>query len=82
MQALPAPLRRAAQRLPNRKAHYTQRHRQLAKQVKARDGACVRCGATEHLTLDYIVPLSKGGTMTEANAQTLCRRCNASKGNG
>jgi hypothetical protein len=30
--------------------------------------------------LDHIIPLSKGGTHTWANVQTLCRRCNSAKG--
>lgn len=44
---------------------------------------CVCCGATEHLEVDHIVPVSKGGHPTDArNQQMLCRACNASKGAG
>jgi 5-methylcytosine-specific restriction enzyme A len=66
---------------PARRVHFSAAHRRLAKLVKARDGSCRHCGATEQLTVDYIIPLSRGGTMTLDNAQTLCRACNARKGN-
>lgn len=49
--------------------------------VYERDGhACLHCGATEPLTLDHIVPWSQGGEDAFENLQTLCLRCNASKG--
>ena len=41
---------------------------------------CNRCGNISDLTIDHIVPLSKGGTNETSNLQILCRRCNASKG--
>jgi hypothetical protein len=46
------------------------------------NGACAKCGSTNDLCIDHIVPLSKGGTNTIDNVQPLCRRCNTSKGNG
>lgn len=59
----------------------------LRKQIKERDGyACKRCGASVSvepnllLEIDHIVPVSKGGLTTESNLQTLCWRCNRSKG--
>jgi hypothetical protein len=49
--------------------------------VYERDGnACLRCGATDDLTLDHIYPWSKGGPDSYSNLQTLCRPCNSSKG--
>lgn len=51
--------------------------------IFARDGyRCKRCGAdwTCDLTLDHIVPRSKGGTDDADNLQTLCQRCNSKKG--
>lgn len=50
--------------------------------VYERDGGCcVTCGTTEDLTLDHIVPRSKGGTNAVDNLQTMCRSCNTEKGN-
>lgn len=55
--------------------------------IKERDKfACVNCGiavAVEpHLLLevDHIVPVSRGGLSVEENLQTLCWKCNRSKG--
>lgn len=59
----------------------------LRQKIKERDGfACKQCGASvskePHLLLeiDHIVPVSKGGLTTEDNLQTLCWRCNRTKG--
>lgn len=40
---------------------------------------CCRCGATEKLELDHIVPRFAGGKAIRENAQTLCRKCNREK---
>lgn len=40
---------------------------------------CLCCGSTEKITLDHIIPLSKGGTNTIENLQPLCSRCNRKK---
>ena len=49
--------------------------------VYARDGhRCVECDAAEDLTLDHIIPWSKGGPDTEDNLRVLCRSCNSRKG--
>lgn len=53
----------------------------VRQRIYARDGhACITCGETTDLTLDHIHPWSLGGDDTEDNLQTMCRRCNASKG--
>lgn len=50
--------------------------------VYERDGyRCVRCGATDDLSLDHIVPVSRGGKNDYENLQTMCRPCNVRKGN-
>jgi 5-methylcytosine-specific restriction endonuclease McrA len=41
---------------------------------------CYNCGTKENLSIDHIVPLSKGGRHSIGNLQTLCRSCNSSKG--
>ena len=68
---------------PQRIAHRTPWHRKLSAYVLGRDNyACTHCGRGDQLTLDYIIPMSKGGTQTADNAQTLCRSCNSRKGTG
>ncbi|MCS7005678.1 MAG: HNH endonuclease [Cytophagales bacterium] len=41
---------------------------------------CVYCGSREDLTLDHVIPRSRGGTSSWTNLVTACRRCNAKKG--
>lgn len=41
---------------------------------------CLACGSSENLTIDHVVPISKGGEDTERNVQPLCGSCNSSKG--
>lgn len=48
--------------------------------IYARDGhQCLRCGGAD-LTIDHVIPESRGGKTERANFQTLCRYCNAWKG--
>lgn len=52
------------------------------RRIYARDGhKCVFCGATDRLSVDHIVPVSKGGTSDDDNLRTMCIRCNTSRGN-
>lgn len=45
-------------------------------------GACLRCERTDvRLTVDHVIPLSKGGDNSIQNIQPLCGPCNSSKGN-
>lgn len=59
----------------------------LREKIKERDDhTCKICGISandeKHLLLeiDHILPLSKGGMSTEDNLQTLCWKCNRTKG--
>ena len=46
-----------------------------------RDGfKCVKCGSTENLTVDHIIPVSQGGKNHLVNLQTMCKPCNVIKG--
>ena len=52
--------------------------------VYRRDGyACVYCGCDNRktLTLDHVIPQSKGGKDSWDNLVTACRRCNSEKSN-
>jgi 5-methylcytosine-specific restriction endonuclease McrA len=40
---------------------------------------CLVCGSTGKLTMDHIVPISRGGVHSVANIQPLCRSCNSKK---
>lgn len=52
-----------------------------AREVFERDAyRCVACRGWHDLTVDHIMPSSRGGSDDPANLQTLCRRCNSSKG--
>lgn len=41
--------------------------------------ACAQCGSTEQMTMDHVVPISRGGSHSEGNLMPLCRSCNMSK---
>lgn len=41
---------------------------------------CLKCGCSDNLTLDHILPISKGGGNEYTNLQTLCSKCNQDKG--
>lgn len=54
----------------------------LRRFILKRDGRCLKCGATENLHVDHILPIShgKGHYWDFKNLQTLCGRCNIEKG--
>ena len=55
--------------------------RQLSPLVFQRDGyRCRLCGATNDLQVDHILALAHGGSNHIENLQTLCKRCNNTKG--
>ena len=51
------------------------------REVLRRDGhTCQYCGSTKNLTLDHVIPRSKGGPHTWDNVVAACESCNYSKG--
>ncbi len=46
------------------------------------DNQCAYCGSTEDLTLDHIVPRSRGGSNHSTNILCACKKCNADKAYG
>ena len=55
---------------------------EVMREVFSRDkGRCRKCGSTDNLHFDHIIPFSKGGSSkTAENIQMLCARHNLSKG--
>jgi CRISPR/Cas system Type II protein with McrA/HNH and RuvC-like nuclease domain len=52
------------------------------KRIFKRDkSTCQYCGSKKHLTIDHVMPRSRGGENTWANLVTCCSRCNVYKGN-
>ncbi len=52
----------------------------LAKDLfKQCNGVCLCCGSADKLSIDHIVPVSKGGLTVIDNLQILCTSCNCSK---
>ena len=50
--------------------------------VLARDNhACQYCGSRAHLTIDHVIPRSRGGETSWENIVTSCAPCNVRKGN-
>lgn len=45
------------------------------------DFQCGYCGSKKNLTIDHIIPKSKGGTNSWTNLVTCCYNCNRAKGN-
>jgi 5-methylcytosine-specific restriction endonuclease McrA len=83
--------RRWKKRNPGKLAEYKHRRRSLESLENWTDeewqamlmlygGQCLSCGATERITRDHVIPLSKGGANTIDNLQPLCVECNCKKG--
>jgi 5-methylcytosine-specific restriction endonuclease McrA len=59
----------------------THRRKITRRAVFARDGwACQYCGARSNLTVDHVIPRSKGGPSTWENIVASCAPCNRRKG--
>ena len=56
-------------------------HKPSKNAIYRRDGhKCQYCGSTKHLTIDHIIPKSKGGMDTWLNLVVACSVCNTKKG--
>jgi 5-methylcytosine-specific restriction endonuclease McrA len=61
---------------------FTPRVAYSRKNVHLRDQhTCQYCGSQDNLTLDHVMPSSRGGTSSWENVVTACSPCNAKKGN-
>jgi 5-methylcytosine-specific restriction endonuclease McrA len=59
----------------------THRRKITRRAVFARDGwACQYCGSRSNLTVDHVIPRSKGGDSTWENIVASCAPCNRRKG--
>jgi hypothetical protein len=66
-----------------RRSEFDSRQAQLMLALINRDGYICQhpgCGLQEDLTIDHIVPLSKGGSDDLSNLRLLCRKHNSKKG--
>lgn len=50
------------------------------RKMLACEHCCIYCGSKEHLSMDHIIPLSRGGPDIISNQVFACRSCNSSKG--
>jgi hypothetical protein len=56
-------------------------HKPSKSAIYKRDGnKCQYCGSTKHLTIDHIIPRSKGGGDNWFNLVVACSTCNTKKG--
>jgi len=68
-------------RMYKRRKRWNKIKTKTTEQLFQRDGKrCSQCGATENLTIDHIIPISKDGTNDLDNLQVLCLSCNCKKG--
>lgn len=44
------------------------------------DSPCFACGTTDNITIDHLIPLSRGGRHSAGNYAPMCMSCNTSKG--
>lgn len=66
----------------NKYVHFTSKGLSLSRQnILKRDGnRCLYCGSNRELTLDHVLPKSRGGKTEWANLATACKKCNSKKG--
>ncbi len=69
-------------RLLNYIKYHTRTLRANRNRIYRRDGyECIYCGSKRDLTLDHVVPKSKGGKNEWTNLVTSCFKCNLKKSN-
>lgn len=56
-------------------------NRDLRKSIIKPGSKCEKCGSFKNLTVDHIIPITKGGANDIKNVQVLCRTCNILKSN-
>ena len=57
--------------------HRTRLNKPNRSRIYKRDGyECVYCGSKKNLTLDHVIPKSRGGSNEWTNLVTSCFRCN------
>lgn len=49
------------------------------RKIRLRDKLCRYCGIAESVTVDHIIPRSKGGPNAQSNLVGCCRECNQLK---
>lgn len=60
--------------------HFARNLRASRNRIYKRDGyQCVYCGSHRNLTLDHVIPKSRGGTNEWTNLVTSCQKCNLKK---
>lgn len=71
---------------PSRVKKERERARELRRtqwwKARIASGVCHYCGRNvgpENLTLDHIIPISRGGTSTKGNCVPACKDCNSKK---
>jgi 5-methylcytosine-specific restriction endonuclease McrA len=91
IEELKQPLRSATSTFPwphvIRLLHFVRVPRAVKRKISRRalfardDHRCVYCGSASRLTLDHVVPRSRGGDSVWENVVTSCAPCNLRKGN-
>lgn len=56
-------------------------NRDMRKKILNKYSYCVICKSNERLSIDHIIPITKGGENKENNIQVLCLKCNILKSN-